>query len=127
MGKVIESVGDCRFQGEWAAELKKVYTLIERLWQEHRTSPTGAGDEKIYAFGNLDYIIIISQDVLGGLVELKTRVGNLDCTINDDGVVECKVNVDPKDGGRTDTNVKQVLDTTVTAMELYYYGRKQRV
>lgn len=76
---VIESAAGCRFGGEHAPALEQLYKLIERLWKEHRTSPTRAGDELIYAFGNLDCVVVINQDVLGALVEVKTKLGNVDC------------------------------------------------
>ncbi|MBI4750182.1 MAG: hypothetical protein HY774_16985 [Acidobacteria bacterium] len=118
-----ESTADCLFTGEYAAELKALYESIVRLWQDHRTSPHRAGDELIYSFGSLDYVVVINQDVLGGLVEVKTKDGNVDCLMDAEGTVSCKLNTDPKEGGREGADIRLILQNTVKALELYYLRR----
>jgi hypothetical protein len=121
---VVESAAGCRFGGEHAQALEQLYKLVERLWKEHRTSPTRAGDELVYAFGNLDCVVIVNQDVLGALVEVKTKLGNVDCQANDKGEIVATLNTDPKEGGREDGDVAKILSFAVRALDDYYYKRR---
>ncbi|OYT70713.1 MAG: hypothetical protein CFK52_10275 [Chloracidobacterium sp. CP2_5A] len=121
---VIESAAACRFGGEHAQVIEQLYKLIERLWKEHRTSPTRAGDELVYAFGNLDCVVVVNQDVLGALVEVKTKLGNVDCQANEQGDITATLNADPKEGGREDGDVATILNFTVRALDDYYYKRR---
>lgn len=123
---VIESAAACAFKGEYAGQLETLYKLIEKLWKEHRTSPTRAGDELVYAFGNLDYVVVVNQDVLGALVEVKTTLGNVDCQADEaDGKITAKLNTDPKEGGKEGADVKRILENVAVALEQYYFGRRK--
>jgi hypothetical protein len=121
-----ESAAGRQYKGEYAAQTEAVYKIVERLWRDHRTSPTRAGDELVYAFGNLEYVIVVNQDLLDALVEVKTIHGNVDCFTDADGAVTCKLNADPKEGGRENADPKLILESVARAMEDYYYAKRLR-
>lgn len=121
---VIESAAQLTYKGDHAPAIETLYKTLERLWKEHRTSPTRAGEELVYAFGNLDYVVVVNQDVLGALVEVKTRIGNVDCFIDEDGAVTSKLNTDAKEGGREGADQRQILEFAVRALEDYYYRKR---
>lgn len=126
MTATVKSASSYGYKGEFADEIKALYALIERLWKDHRTSPTRAGNELIYAFGNLDYVVVVNETVLDALVEVKTKHGNVDCFIDEDGQVACKINTDAKEGGREGADIRLILTTTVKALEQYYYNRSRK-
>ncbi len=121
---VIETAAQCTFKGDHAQATETLYKTLERLWKEHRTSPTRAGDELVYAFGSLDYVVVVNQDVLGALVEVKTKLGNVDCFIDEDGAISTRLNTDAKEGGREGADPRLILDNTARALEDYYYKKR---
>lgn len=121
---VIESAAQLTYKGDHAQAIENLYKVLERLWKEHRTSPTRAGEELVYAFGNLDYVVVVNQDVLGALVEVKTKLGNVDCFIDEDGAVTSKLNVDAREGGREGADPLRILEFAIRALEDYYYRKR---
>ncbi len=121
---VIESAAQLKYKGDHAQAIETLYKTLERLWKEHRTSPTRAGDELVYAFGSLDFVAVVNQDVLGALVEVKTKLGNVDCYIDEDGAVTSKLNTDAKEGGREGADPLLILESAARALEDYYYRKR---
>src|SRR5262245_14608529 len=85
------------FKGGYSDLLKEFAELMDRLWKDHLTSPTKAAAEEFYAWGNLDYTVVMSSHRFDDIVELKTRHGNLDIFKDTDGKIDCKINIDEKE------------------------------
>ncbi|MFY9226240.1 MAG: hypothetical protein WAQ98_26420 [Blastocatellia bacterium] len=113
--------------GSYANQLEKFVALMDKLWQEHLTSPTIAGPEKFYAWGNLDYVVIMSEKKFDDLVELKTKIGCLEIKKDSDGKINCQV-VEDKTFKKKATNMElssdpqEILSKAITALTRYYYS-----
>lgn len=125
--------GQMRFKGSFARQLEEFASLLARLWTEHRTSPTRAGSENFYAWGTLDYVVVMSGRGLDDLVELKTRLGNLEIFRDEDGLIDCRLSAsEEKDGHRSGLGAPrlvrkaepdEILETATAALRKYYYAR----
>lgn len=125
--------GKMQFKGAFAAQLEEFANLLARLWVEHRTSPTRAGNESFYAWGTLDYVVVMSGRGLDDLVELKTRLGNLEIFRDEDGFIDCRLSTaEERDGHRSGLGVPrqvrkaepaEILEAAHTALRKYYYER----
>ncbi len=125
--------GQMQFKGVFARQLEEFTALLARLWKEHRTSPTRAGSEHFYAWGTLDYVVVMSGRGLDDLVELKTKFGNLEIFRDDDGFIDCRLSTsEEKDGHRSGLGAPRVvrkaepgeiLEATTAALRKYYYAR----
>ena len=118
-----------QFKGQYADPLKDFVDLMDRLWVDHRTSPTKAASEEFYAWGNLDYTVVMSARRFDDLIELKTKHGNLDIVKDESGAIDCKVNIDEKeahkkgaDAQKPPPNPTEILQKTVRALSHYYYS-----
>lgn len=116
--------------GSYANQLEKFVALMDKLWQEHLTSPTIAGPEKFYAWGNLDYVVIMSEKKFDDLVELKTKIGCLEIKKDPDGKINCQV-VEDKTFKKKATNMElssdpqEILSKAITALTCYYYSNSK--
>jgi hypothetical protein len=117
------------FKGEHAALLKEFAELMDKLWKDHLTSPTKAANEDFYAWGNLDYTVVMSGHHFDDVVELKTRHGNLDIIKDADGKIDCKVNIDEKeahkkgaDPHKPPPNPAEILQKAIRGLTHYYYS-----
>jgi hypothetical protein len=109
----------------YANQLEKFVALMDKLWQEHLTSPTIAGPEKFYAWGNLDYVVIMSERKFDDLVELKTKIGCLEIKKDTDGKINCQVVEDKTFRKKTtdielSNNPKEILEKAIIALNHYY-------
>ena len=111
----------------YANQLEKFVALMDKLWQEHLTSPTIAGSEKFYAWGNLDYVVIMSEKKFDDLVELKTKIGCLEIKKDIDGKINCQI-VEDKTFKKKTTNMElssdpqEILSKAIAALTYYYYS-----
>lgn len=116
------------FKGNYAALMEQFAELMDRLWQEHRTSPTIAGSEKFYAWGNIDYVVVMSEHRFNDLVEIKCPYGNLDIKKDADGKIDCSLNIDERESAKKsveaqkNANPVKILHNTVAALKHYYYA-----
>jgi hypothetical protein len=117
------------FKGDYAELLKEFAGLMDRLWNDHRTSPTKASTEEFYAWGNLDYTVVMSARHFDDLVELKTKHGNLDIIKDAEGKIDCKVNIDEKeahkkgyDPNKPPPKPAEILQKAIRALTHYYYS-----
>ena len=114
--------------GSYTNQLEKFVALMDKLWQEHLTSPTIAGPEKFYAWGNLDYVVIMSEKKFDDLVELKTKIGCLEIKKDTNGKIECQI-VEDKTFKKKTTNMElssdpqEILEKSITALTHYYYSK----
>lgn len=125
--------GRSQFKGEFAVHLEEFANLLARLWAEHRTSPTRAGSESFYAWGTLDYVVVMSGHGLDDLVELKTCLGNLEIFKDEDGLIDCRLSIsEEKDGHRSGLGAPrqirkaepaEILEAATAALRNYYYRR----
>ncbi|MEW6730537.1 MAG: hypothetical protein AB1489_04270 [Acidobacteriota bacterium] len=118
------------FKGEYADLLKEFAELMDKLWNDHRTSPTKAASEEFYAWGNLDYTVVMSGHRFNELVEIKSKHGNLDIKKDEDGKIDCKVAVDEKEAHKkgaeahkSPPNPREILQKSIRALTHYYYSR----
>lgn len=58
-------------------ELDDFIEVVEWMHGEHRVSFVQAGDERIYAYGGRGFVVVLSERVFDGLVELETPRGAL--------------------------------------------------
>lgn len=111
-------------------QLEKFVALMDKLWQEHLTSPTIAGPEKFYAWGNLDYVVIMSERKFDDLVELKTKIGCLEIKKDANGKIECQI-VEDKTFKKKTTNMElsnnpqEILEKAIFALTHYYYSNSK--
>ncbi len=105
------------FSGRYQKELQRLAELIDWLWEEHGKSFVQAGDDQVFAFGGLGYIIVFDESRWGGLVELITPKSTLTFKPGDDGKVQVVAeNLDEK-------IIKQVIDDGVSGLRNYYENR----
>jgi hypothetical protein len=108
--------------GQGVAELVEFSQLMKKLWEEHRTSPTSAGEENFYAWGNLDYTVVATERGFDDLVEIKSRFGDLDIKRDDDGRVSCSINVPEKSkSANSPRTIAEILTLTIAGLRHYYY------
>jgi hypothetical protein len=119
--KVVQELTAAMCKGDCIEELVAFSQLMARLWQQHRTSPTNAGEENFYAWGNLDYTVVIAMGGFDDLVEIKSRFGDLDIKKDADGLVSCAINPSEKAklGDNTITE-KEILRLTMLGLQHYY-------
>lgn len=117
------------FKGQYADLLNEFAQLMDKLWVDHRTSPTKAASEEFYAWGNLDYTVIMSAHRFNDLVEIKSKLGNLDIAKDTDGKLDCKINIDEKeahkkgaDAHKPPPDPAEILRKTTVALRHYYYS-----
>jgi hypothetical protein len=117
------------FKGQYAELLSEFADLMDRLWKDHLTSPTRAASEEFYAWGNLDYTVVMSAHKFDDVVELKTKHGNLDIKKDEDGKIDCKVAIDEKeahkkgaDPNKPPPNPMEILQKAIRALTHYYYS-----
>lgn len=115
------------FTGAYANLLEKFSALMDKLWQEHLTSPTIAGSEKFYAWGNIDYAVVMSERKFDDVVDIKTKIGSLEIKKDSDGKFICQI-VEDKPLKKKDTPVtlsndpSEILEKTILALNHYYYS-----
>lgn len=115
------------FTGTYANLLEKFAALMEKLWQEHLTSPTMAGNEKFYAWGNIDYAVVMSERKFDDVVDIKTKIGSLEIKKEADGKISCQI-IEDKPLKKKDIIVKasndpaEILEKTILALNHYYYS-----
>ena len=124
------------FQAPYAQQLQEFATLMTQLWQEHCTSPTNAGIEAFYAWGNMDYVVVMSARRFDDLVEIKSKFGNLDIKRDEQGLIGCLPGHDEKEAASTTTKKgtgqpvyrtalppEEILKRTIAALKSYYYTK----
>lgn len=102
--------------------IQEFLDLMEDLWHTHLTSFTQAGDEKIFAFGGFDYLVVISEAKFEGLIEIQTPKGNLDLKPGEQGalaIAKCQT----KDGQPGEPD--QILRSITRGLKDYYARRPQ--
>ncbi|MBL8148686.1 MAG: hypothetical protein JNN15_02035 [Blastocatellia bacterium] len=121
------------FDEQFSQILKEFTVLIDKLWAEHRTSPTIGGEDKFYAWGTMEYVVVISGRGFDDLIEIKTKHGNVDIFRREDGKLSCAINKEEKDGHRKGVGVpkakspedmlpiEEILQRTCSALIRYYY------
>lgn len=113
------------FTGDYANLLEKFALLMDKLWQEHLTSPTIAGSEKFYAWGNIDYAVVMSERKFDDVVDIKTKIGSLEIKKDSSGIISCQI-VEDKPLKKTDISLKlsndpaEILEKTILALNHYY-------
>lgn len=108
--------------GPHAQLIQEFAGLIEKMWETHRTSFTQAGDEKIYAFGGFDHLVIMAEAKFEQSVEIQTPVGNLDLRPDESGsisIAKCQT----KDGQPAEPD--RVLSAIIRGLTDYYARRPQ--
>jgi hypothetical protein len=122
-----ESAETPNFTGAYASSLEKFAALMDKLWQEHLTSPTIAGNEKFYAWGNIDYAVVMSTHKFNDVVDVKTKIGSLEIKKESDGKISCQI-VEDKPLKKKDSITKlsndpiEILENTISALNHYYYS-----
>lgn len=122
-----EIAQNVKFTGPYADRLEKFATLMDKLWQEHRTSPTLAGKEEFYAWGNIDYVVVMSAHKFNDVVDVKTKLGSLEIKKDSSGAVSCEV-IEDKMPHRKDKaanlskDAGEILEKTIAALTKYYYS-----
>lgn len=124
------------FQPLYAQQLQEFVDLMAQLWQEHRTSPTNAGSEEFYAWGNMDYVVVMSAHKFDDLVEIKSKFGNIDIKRDEQGLLGCLPGHDEKEAASTTTKKgtgqptykvalppEEILKRTTAALKSYYYSK----
>jgi hypothetical protein len=115
------------FTGTYANLLEKFSALMDKLWQEHLTSPTIAGSEKFYAWGNIDYAVVMSEHKFDDVVDIKTKIGSLEIKKDSDGKFICQI-VEDKPLKKKDSPIAlsddpaEILEKTILALNHYYYS-----
>lgn len=115
------------FTGAYTDLLEKFATLMDKLWQEHLTSPTIAGNERFYAWGNIDYAVVMSANKFNDIVDVKTKIGSLEIKKDVDGKISCQI-IEDKPLKKKDISVilsddpVEILEKTISALNHYYYS-----
>ncbi len=115
------------FTGTYASLLEKFATLMDKLWQEHLTSPTIAGNERFYAWGNIDYAVVMSTNKFNDIVDVKTKIGSLEIKKDADGKISCQI-IEDKPLKKKDIPIilsndpVEILEKTISALNHYYYS-----
>lgn len=60
------------FKGKFSKQLTDLRDLIDWLWQEHDLSYVKAGDDKVYAFGGNNHIVVMDESRWDGTIEFIT-------------------------------------------------------
>jgi hypothetical protein len=63
------------FKGTFSKQLTELRDFIEWLWKEHGMSYVKAGDDKVYAFGGNNHILVMDESKWSGLIEFVTPKG----------------------------------------------------
>jgi hypothetical protein len=76
------------FTGSFSKQLGEMSDLIDWLWSEHDTSFVKAGDDKVYAFGGNNYLLVFDESRWNGLIEFITPKGAVTIKLGENGVFE---------------------------------------
>ena len=105
------------FAGPYQKELTELAEMIDWLWAEHGKSFVKAGDDKVYAFGGNNYVLVFDESRWQGLIELMTPGGAVAIKPNESGTLTVS-------GGDLDeAGVKRVLSEGVQGIRKYYNNR----
>ena len=63
------------FEGSFKQQLEEMSELIDWLWTEHDISFVKAGDDKVYAFGGNNHILVFDEAKWNGLIEFISPAG----------------------------------------------------
>lgn len=96
-------------------ELAALVATVERLHRDYTVSFIAAGDERIFAYGGNGFVVILSDRLFDGLVEIETPEGTM--------------RIEPDEGGRVgvtgagDAPLGPRLERARTSLERYYARR----
>ncbi len=63
------------FKGPMSNQLAELRDLIDWLWKEHGVSYVKAGDNRVYAFGDIKYLVVFDESKWDGVIEFITPKG----------------------------------------------------
>lgn len=108
------------FSGLYQKELGELAELINWLWTEHDKSFVKAGDDKVFAFGGNNYVLVFDESRWQGLIELMTPGGAVTIKPDENGSLVVS-------GGDLDEKgIKKVLSDGVQGIRDYYNNRYWR-
>lgn len=91
--------------------------MIDWLQDQHGMSFVKAGDDKVYAFGESGYVLVLDESKWQGLIELMTPSSTVTIKSGDDGAITVfGANLDEK-------AIKETLRNGIDGIRRYYENR----
>src|SRR5829696_989631 len=105
------------FTGSFSKQLGEMSDLIDWLWNEHDMSFVKAGDDKVYAFGGNNYLLVFDESKWNGLIEFITPKGAVTIKPGENGVFEvASTTLDEK-------GIKNLFTEGLDVIRQYYENR----
>jgi hypothetical protein len=105
------------FKGKFSKQLSDLRDLIDWLWQEHDLSYVKAGDDKVYAFGGNNHIVVMDESRWDGMIEFITPKVGITIKPGEGGEFEVS-------GGDLDEKaLKDQLQEGIDYIRTYYENR----
>ena len=105
------------FKGSFSTELTELRNLIDWLWQEHGVSYVKAGDDKVYAFGANNHIVVMDESRWAGLIEFITPTGGITIKPSEGGGFTVS------GGELDDKTIKGIFKEGIEYIKRYYENR----
>ncbi|MBI3651353.1 MAG: hypothetical protein HY231_10070 [Acidobacteria bacterium] len=105
------------FKGAFSKQLTELRELIDWLWQEHGVSYVKAGDDKVYAFGGEQHIVVMDESRWDGLIEFITPKGGITIKPTEGG------NFDVSGGDLDEKSIKEMFKEGIDFIKQYYESR----
>lgn len=97
------------------AVLAEFQQVVAGLWQNHRTAPVAAGDERIYTFWGTNYKIVVNERLFDALVEVDGPEGMIQIKPNEQG----ELTAQPADAKVT-AAPQRVIENAITDVQEYW-------
>ena len=105
------------FKGTYSKELIEMSELLDWLWKEHDLSFVKAGDDKVYAFGGNNHLVVFDESRWNGLIEFIAPGGVVTIKPGENGSFEvASPTLD-------ETGIKSLLKEGLETIRKYYENR----
>jgi hypothetical protein len=105
------------FKGTFSKQLTELRDLIDWLWREHDVSYVKAGDDKVFAFGGNNHIVVMDESRWDGLIEFITPKGGVTIKPAEGG------NFDVSSGELDEKSIKAIFKEGIDFIKNYYENR----
>ena len=105
------------FKGTYSKELIEMSELLDWLWKEHDLSFVKAGDDKVYAFGGNNHLVVFDESRWKGLIEFIAPGGVVTIRPGENG------NFEVASPTLDETGIKSLFREGLEMIRKYYENR----
>jgi hypothetical protein len=105
------------FKGALSKQLGELRDLIDWLWKEHGMSYVKAGDDRVYAFGGNNHIVVLDEMQWDGVIEFIAPKGAITIKPGENG------NYDVSGANLDEKTMKEIFKEGIEQIRKYYENR----